>query len=220
MKTEIEESLTLVYEIEGLLTLLQHRDMVTLPPSVKTLLSEKSARLAKMLAFGVDTQVQEEVEDFEKEKAMEKDEEPLNGQQEDGERLAETVEYEQEEDSQPDAGNPQEDLTKVDIAQAEEDEADTESVEIDQARHDYYGEIARKRTLGSKLMQRFTLNDRFRFTRELFGGSTTAFNTIIEEISTFENLHEVRKYLAEKQGIDITSGAGKEFINTIGASFQ
>lgn len=216
MNNDIEQALTLTLEIEGLLHLLQHRGLNNLPESVKHLLNDKITRLASMLAFDIDTKVQAAIENFESQSTLQETESVNDSQVTDGELLAETVEYEQEEDSEPKADSPYAYETKIDIAQAEEDEADTEAAEIEDARKDYYGEIMQKRVEGSKLMQRFTLNDRYRFVRELFGGSNTAFNTILEEISTFDSIDKVKEYLENKQGIDFTTQTGKAFLNIIG----
>lgn len=220
MTPDIEKALTLVYEIEGLLHLLQHRNINDMPISVKKLLEIKSTALKEMLTAGTDSQETKETDTFEIKNPLPEIKKETETTGDDTERLAENVEYEQEEDSAPDAGTPDGYQTKLDIAQAEEDEADTESVQIDDARYKYYGEIAQKRSAGNIILHRFTINDRYRFTRELFGGSTTAFTTIIEEISTFATIDKVREYLTEKQGMDLEHGAGKDFINIIATFFQ
>ena len=269
MNNDIEKSLSLVYEIEGLLHVMSHRDIQRLPASVRHLLADKSRRLAEMLADTPDTTVQAEVEEFERvasavpvpepeaiAESREDDEVVVDGVEinpgeyieapepvvpesnveenedtqvelakpdevlaVDEERIAETVEYEQEEDSEPDAAEPDAYQTKIDEAQAEEDEADTETAEIDQAREEYSEVIERKKVSGRQLQAAFSFNERFRFAKELFGGSTTAFSTILEEISTFGTAGEVKTYLSEMQGIDVAVGPGKDFFQKIAPFF-
>lgn len=212
MNAEIEKCLDLACEIEGLLHLMQNRPLESLPANVKTLLAGKSAELSRLLQFGVKNDVQEEVENFET-----VTEQPVEGKEEklDEEKLAETVAYEQEEDSQPDAGATDGYATKLDEAQAEEDEADTESSEIDKARSKDAEEIKYKKAEGAKIMQKIRLNDKYRFARELFGGSVTAMEAIVDEISTFGSDEEISRYLSERQGIDTTYGIGKEFFRML-----
>ena len=218
MNTDIEKCRELVFEIEGLLHVMQQRSLDNLPATVKSLLSKKSAQLAELLQFGVDNSVQAEVETFEA--VAEAPAADAAAKKEDEEKLAETVEYEQEEDSEPEAGAPDADTTLLDEAQAEEDEADTEAAETEKAREEYYGEIATKKTAGEALRQFFTVNDRYRYARELFGGSIAAFNNIIDEISTFGSLDEISEYLRDRQGIDTTKGAGKEFLAIVSHIFD
>lgn len=210
MNNDIEKGLSLTYEIEGLLHLVEHRQFAEIPASVSQLLQQKSAALATLLA---------QPQTFE-------DVTPANSQDrtsaeaEDQEKLAETVEYEQAEDSQPDASTPDAYLTKLDEAQAEEDEADNEAALMQKEREKYYGEIAKKRSAGSAILQGFTLQDRYLFTKELFGGSSTAFNVIIDEISTLGSINEVERYLEQKQGLNLHSATGKEFMAKLAHAFK
>ena len=214
MNNDIEKSRKLIHEIEGLLHVMEHPAVDDLLPMVKLLLSAKSAELATILQFGVDNTVQQELETFES--TRETAEEPTGEE----EALAETVAYEQEEDAEPEAGEPDSYETLLDEAQAEEDEADTETAEAEASRLHYYGEIAQKKTAGETIRQFFTVNDRYRYARELFGGSISAFNTIIDEVSTFDSLDEIQRYLADRQGIDTTKGAGKEFLAIVSHIFD
>ena len=243
MNNDIEKALTLTYEIEGLLHLLEHRQLEQLPASIKKLLTSKAEQLRGMLTFNtltsenknesadtnntsgvenisIDASVEEEVETLE---AMSDNNTPIQTEeamQLDEEKEAETVEFEQMEDSTPDAGVPDAETTRLDEAQAEEDEADTEAAESEKANKNYYGEIVDKHTRGTELMKRFSINDRYRFTRELFGYSTDAFNAILAEISTFSNITEVDNYLNIHQGINTSVGAGKDFLAIIAPVFN
>lgn len=212
MSQDTEKCLALTLEIEGLLHLLLHRPLNELPPTVKRLLASKSSELATMLAM-VDAAGEDVVAD----NAAVPD--GSNKNNENDVLIAGNVEYEQSEDSMPDASQSDAWLTKIDIAQAEEDEADSEAAESERYNNDYYGDIARRRSQANALIQIFTLNDRYRFTRELFGGSSAAFNTILEEISSFGSLSQVENFLSDKQGVDTRQGVGKEFLKILSKHF-
>lgn len=237
MNINTDRCLELAYEIEGLLLLSQNSEGKPLP-AVARLLAQKSAELAELIKIleqavaPVNTSASVDVEtinptpvDMENKPSVNNKHTETSATQPqaadiDAERIAETVEYEQREDSQPDAGSPDAYQTKLDEAQAEEDEADTEAAEMDNASRNYYGEIMQKRSDGTRLMQLFTLNDRYRFARELFGNSTTAFNVIIDEISTFTTAAEAIDYLRNRQGIDVNSAAGKDFVAIVSRFFS
>ena len=49
---------------------------------------------------------------------------------------------------------------------------------------------------------KFSLNDRFLFTRELFGGDGKAFNEAIDKLTTFSNLSEAESYFVRTLSLD------------------
>lgn len=208
MNNDIQQSISLTYEIEGLLHLIEHRRFQEVPQSVRRLLAQKSAALAALL--GQEATFDEPVENVRPAAPVTTDEQ----------QVAETVAYEQDEDSRPDPSSPSDEETKLDEAQAEEDEADTEAAEAQDDREKYYGEIAKKRSAGTVILQGFTVNDRYLFAKELFHGSSTAFNVIIDEISTLPDIEAAKKYLSEKQGINLESQAAKDFIAKLASAFK
>ena len=199
----IDKILKLTYEIEGLLLLFQNRGIDALPTSVKDLLGEKTAQLSEMISASSFAK-------NETEESFATDEE----------KLIETVEFEQEEDSEPEAGMPDAYQTKIDEAQAEEDEADSEAAEMQEADNLHSAQINSHIADGAALLKMFTLNDRYRFANELFGGSTTALTAILEDISRFSTLSQVKEYLYFSQGVSQENPAAKEFIEKLSPNFD
>ncbi len=73
----------------------------------------------------------------------------------------------------------------------------------------------------SPLKSRFSLNDRFRFSRELFGGDTRGFDRLVETLQEMPNFDEARHYLADTLGWDIESDdAAAEFVEIINPFYK
>lgn len=66
------------------------------------------------------------------------------------------------------------------------------------------------------LKSKFSLNDRFRFSRELFGGDTRRFDAVVDHLNDSEGFDEARDYLVSSLGWDIEADdAAAEFIEII-----
>ncbi len=105
--------------------------------------------------------------------------------------------------------------TELDEAQAEEDEADSAAAEEAIAQEKHRPEIQASEEAGAKMLKLFTLNDRFRFRRELFGGSDTAMKAILAVIATMPTLDDAKRYLTEDQGMDPESEEVSYFFEII-----
>ena len=70
------------------------------------------------------------------------------------------------------------------------------------------------------LTRAFTLNDKFRFTRELFDGDKTRFADALNMLMAMRSLDEARDYLAADLAIDHDSEAGADFITSITNNFN
>ena len=70
------------------------------------------------------------------------------------------------------------------------------------------------------LTRAFTLNDKFRFTRELFDGDKTRFADALNLLMAMRSLDEARDYLAADLAIDPDSEAGADFITIITNHFN
>ena len=101
-----------------------------------------------------------------------------------------------------------------------EAEADTESAETENARLKQLPEIKSSEEAGAKMLKLLTLNDRFRFRRELFGGSDTAMKAIMAVIATMHNIEEAKRYLTEEQGMDTDSEEVAYFLEIIGPYYN
>lgn len=110
---------------------------------------------------------------------------------------------------------PAEPTTLLNEAQAEEDEADTEAAEAEAAEKKMAPEIRSSEEAGAKMLKLLTLNDRFMFRRELFGGSDTAMKAIMSVIAVMPTLDDAKRYLTEEQGLDAESEEGSYFLEII-----
>ena len=70
------------------------------------------------------------------------------------------------------------------------------------------------------LTRAFTLNDKFRFTRELFDGDKTRFADALNMLMAMRSLDEARDYLAADLAIDPDSEAGADCITIITNHFN
>ncbi|MDE6811107.1 MAG: hypothetical protein K2J15_02025 [Muribaculaceae bacterium] len=61
----------------------------------------------------------------------------------------------------------------------------------------------------------FSVNDRFLYARELFGGSLKNFDKAIDGVITLDNYDEAEEYFAGEWGIDAESPTGMRFLATI-----
>lgn len=224
MIKDIDSVLSLTYEIEGLLLLVKDRGTDSSHVSIYDLLKKKASQLAVDLGGvperNAETKPMVKEPDETSESQDETESTESQTEETDMEKLAETVEYEQEEDSEPEAGNSQQEETKLDEAQAEEDEMDSESAEMSIVAKNNAPEINRKKKEGAQMLKMLTLNDRFRFRRELFGGSDTAMVVTLEEVSNYDNIYEVKKYLMENCGLTADNQILNEFVETIAPFFK
>lgn len=140
---------------------------------------------------------------------------PAATEKSDQEKEAETIEAEEAAEAEvtPTAAPTTE--TILDEAQAEADEADTETVEEESADKKHFTDIKACEEAGGRMLRLLTLNDRFRFRRELFGGSDTAMKSIMSLIATMPNLDDAKQYLIEAQGMDPQSEEVAYFLEII-----
>ena len=70
------------------------------------------------------------------------------------------------------------------------------------------------------LSKAFTLNDKYRFRRELFGGSDSDFGNTVSLVSTMESFDEARDYLLRDLCWDPKNEAVEDFLTIIRRHFQ
>lgn len=113
--------------------------------------------------------------------------------------------------------------TVIAVEQAEDDQYislyDLSSVEPQESSVIRVDEMLQRRS-ASDLRRAFTLNDKYRFRRELFGNSDAAFNDAIDIISAMHSMDEVREYFSIDMGWDLESEEVKDFLDVITAHFQ
>lgn len=66
----------------------------------------------------------------------------------------------------------------------------------------------------------FSLNDRFLFLRELFGGDAVAFNRALERIAASEEYEEASLYLENECGLNPEGETAAQFLEVIEAYFK
>ncbi len=72
---------------------------------------------------------------------------------------------------------------------------------------------------GRKLKTLFSINDRFRFSRELFGGSTRRFDDSLNFLEMALDYNEVEDYFIEEVGMDPEDDTVKEFLEVLSKAF-
>lgn len=72
----------------------------------------------------------------------------------------------------------------------------------------------------SDLRRSFTLNDRFRFRRELFGNNDNEFADALNLVSAMNSLSEAEEYFYDDLGWDASNEEVKEFISIISRHFN
>lgn len=237
MNTEIDKLISLTYEIEGLLLLLRDRGQESMAPHIRNLLADKGKTLAQMLNVTNDSQKVAPAPVQKEEKAPlppvppavkpapvpvakveEVKEEPTVTEsvaEVKKEVITEVPKYAEPEAKQEVKEENVPSQTELDEAQAEEDEADSAAAEEAIAQEKHRPEIQASEEAGAKMLKLFTLNDRFRFRRELFGGSDTAMKAILAVIATMPTLDDAKRYLTEDQGMDPDSEEVSYFFEII-----
>lgn len=77
-----------------------------------------------------------------------------------------------------------------------------------------------QRSLSKDIRKAFSLNDRFRFQRELFAGSSRAMDTAIENIEAMRSYGNAELYFFTQLGWDRDNEVVKDFMNIVRNHFQ
>lgn len=154
----------------------------------------------------------------------------------DREELADAVQFEQEEDSYEDDVIYQIDSSKeeeIDSVQSQEqnfndsDDIDSDATDSSESpkndESEYLSSDLNSFAYVSKsdgnLRNAFTLNDKYRFSRELFEGSETVFLQVIDEISSFNDIIKAEDYLYNGVGLDKNDENVRDFVRIIAPFF-
>ena len=249
MNTDIDKLISLTYEIEGLLLLLRDRGQESMAPHIRNLLADKGKNLAEMLNAVESKPAPATTPEHKKEEtaplppipptvpkpepapvAEVEVKEPVKEEP----MVSETITEVKTEIAETAPEMPEPELkheekeeenippsqTELDEAQAEEDEADSAAAEEAIAQEKHRPEIHASEEAGAKMLKLFTLNDRFRFRRELFGGSDTAMKAILAVIATMPTLDDAKRYLTEDQGMDPESEEVSYFFEIIAPYYK
>ena len=69
-----------------------------------------------------------------------------------------------------------------------------------------------------ELPKAFSLNDRFRYTSELFEGNTKAFHDALAAMSDMQDFAAALEYMRHTLGLDLTDPVAKEFADRVAAN--
>lgn len=215
MTPNIEELITLNYELEGLLYLALHRGDDT-PEKVWEMISEK----IDSLKAGIDIRESEAApvaEETGEEPAVMTEiivekEEPVIFEQETPEEETEEEKLVALEETVPaeEVTLASEPATSVEQA-APAEEPVTEAAPVAELRLDE--KLARQNS--RDLRKAFSLNDRFRFRRELFGNSDERMNEALHAVESMATIDEAHDYFYNSLGLDKTSTDVADFIAVI-----
>ena len=215
MTPNIEELITLNYELEGLLYLALHRGDDT-PEKVWEMISEK----IDSLKAGIDIRESEAApvaEETGEEPAVMTEiivekEEPVIFEQETPEEETGEEELVALEETVPaeEVTLASEPATSVEQP-APAEEPVTEAAPVAELRLDE--KLARQNS--RDLRKAFSLNDRFRFRRELFGNSDERMNEALHAVEWMATIDEAHDYFYNSLGLDKTSTDVADFIAVI-----
>lgn len=234
MKTDIRKMIAEAYELEGLLLLADNRGADT-PEYVFTAIGEKLDRLQMLLGEREGDEGEEMQEDacmVENDVADAGSEEPEPEPEEDvAEVTAEQVadgEYDNEQEpmvelvlddeptAEPDAETPNvadetEDVEAEDNIEEETEANEKASDDSEPLRLDEKLQRSRSKDLKSA----FSLNDTFRFRRELFGNSAAEMTGALHMVEAMHSFDEAEDYFYGDLGWDRESDDVKEFMAII-----
>lgn len=234
MKTDIRKMIAEAYELEGLLLLADNRGADT-PEYVFTAIGEKLDRLQMLLGEREGDEGEETQEDtcmVENDVADAGSEEPEPEPEEDvAEVTAEQVadgEYDNEQEpmvelvlddeptAEPDAETPNvadetEDVEAEDNIEEETEANEKASDDSEPLRLDEKLQRSRSKDLKSA----FSLNDTFRFRRELFGNSAAEMTDALHMVEAMHSFDEAEDYFYGDLGWDRESDDVKEFMAII-----
>lgn len=234
MKTDIRKMIAEAYELEGLLLLADNRGADT-PEYVFTAIGEKLDRLQMLLGEREGDEGEEMQEDaclVENDVADAGSEEPEPEPEEDvAEVTAEQVadgEYDNEQEpmvelvlddeptAEPDAETPNvadetEDIEAEDNIEEETEANEKASDDSEPLRLDEKLQRSRSKDLKSA----FSLNDTFRFRRELFGNSAAEMTDALHMVEAMHSFDEAEDYFYGDLGWDRESDDVKEFMAII-----
>lgn len=234
MKTDIRKMIAEAYELEGLLLLADNRGADT-PEYVFTAIGEKLDRLQMLLGEREGDEGEETQEDacmVENDVADAVSEEPEPEPEEDvAEVTAEQVadgEYDNEQEpmvelvlddeptAEPDAETPNvadetEDVEAEDNIEEEPEANEKASDDSEPLRLDEKLQRSRSKDLKSA----FSLNDTFRFRRELFGNSAAEMTDALHMVEAMHSFDEAEDYFYGDLGWDRESDDVKEFMAII-----
>lgn len=204
-----EELLDRVYELEGLLQLALEREEI--PARLHQLIADKALRIASPFSKITGREVIEakasqepevEVTDEIEEEIPEEIVDELAGEvpDEEADEVTEEIDDEEIDEEVDEVSEEIPDEVAVEIV-------DTMRITVEPER--------------MPLRKRFSLNDRFRFSRELFGGNANRFDETLHRLDDMATLSDAEDYLVDELGWDPDDDdIAAEFIDIIRSGFN
>lgn len=224
-RRRLSEMLDLTYELEGLLHIGVSRSSV--PPHLNQLIVNK---LNAIVSLADDPAEESEYhrlkeaykEDLKEEAAKEAAENEDAAEYDEESEEAPAVEANEEPAEENIKEKHQEDIESKESAPEEKKEVKKE--EIKDKKEEIKEEIVEEKIIEksaptNKAPQQsgrlFSVNDRFLYARELFGGNLKKFDAAIDGVITLDNYDEAEEYFVSEWGIDPESPTGMRFLATI-----
>ncbi len=235
MKTDINELITLGYEVEGLLLLAMHRGDET-PMQVWHMIDSHLQNMRRGIAMQLDLSVDTAADECSSIPVEEMVDNTNQIVADETESLIVT------ENVSPNVGDvsfssgttPEEvsvvceNITDSDeVSDINEDESEITIDGDEPSAVDISEELEPELTIDEKLAREnsrnlrkaFSLNDRFRFRRELFGNSDAAFTDTLDLVEAMRSVDEAREYFFEELEWDPDSDEVKDFMDIITKHF-
>ncbi|MDE5694002.1 MAG: hypothetical protein K2I09_08835 [Duncaniella sp.] len=210
MSRNYNDLLRLTYEIEGLLLLQSQRAEGDTVPAVDSLIAEKTALLTKAFSISADTPSPE------KEQATYPATESSDSEATAISALAEEEMMATEPvaaiPAEPDAHMPA--PPTIEATATPEPQVINESIETPQSLEE---KLARERA--RDIFRAFTLNDKFRFRRELFRNSQDEFDETLNVISQMSSITEAEEYIFDDLCWDPDNEDVKAFMDVVAKHF-
>ncbi len=216
-KHDKEALLDRVYELEGLLHLAITRE--DCPARLDDMIRLKGQRIAEIIAAGGERNLAEEPEydlplpESQPDAAPMLEEEEMMAEAREASDVAEAPVTPADKPAGTGADAEDAPVTTVEKAIAEATVFEEEEDAIERP----VAPIEKPTGTGTApLRSRFSLNDRFRFSRELFGGDTKRFDATVEKLNSFANPEDARDYIVTELKWDIEADdAAAEFVSVI-----
>lgn len=204
----VDKLISLNVELEGILRVLSHRDNST----ARKLAAEKFEAFEKIFRSFLSSDTEEMGDNFSP-KMNETSEAIDSAIIETKETLAKAYAVEVKDQEAVDAEvEPEMDAAEAAIAREEcEKKIPLQNINVEQM-------LARK--AGEDLRKLFTINDRFRYARELFNGSMESLLITLEKLNNFSSLSEAQSYLSQTLKLDLENEEVKEFLEVIAPHYN
>lgn len=226
MNPAIDKLLSQVYELEGLLLVVErHKGDVS--SFVYEMIQKKAERIGELaplctpeifpLEENKQEQTEEDIPSDELQQVVE-EEKPVGDSFANEEGMEEVIEYQYNEideeydasvdldETEIESGKTYEDNNEFEADDIEENESEEESLRLDEVL---------QRTLSKDLSQAFSLNDRFRYRRELFSNSEVEMRNTINMVEAMQSFAEAEEYFYGDLEWDSESPEVKDFMTII-----